>query len=741
MELEGQIEDIIYQNETNSYTIAELVTEKEVFTIVGYLPFINNGDCILVKGKFVTHQDYGRQFKVEYFEKKMPETKDALEKYLGNGIIKGIGPATARKIVDKFGDETIAVFKFEPSRLAEVKGITKERAIEIAEEFNEKWELWQIVGFLEKFGISANNSKKVYDKLGNNAIEEIQENPYILVDIVYGVDFFKIDKIAIELGTNINSFNRIKSGIKYALLVSSYNGNTCTLKESLVGFVKERLRIEEEELIEENLKDLSASGEIVIEKRDDEEWIYLIGFYQAEKNIAERIYLMENSRNIKYIEDFEKELKKQEKNLDIKLSEKQKEALNQVNDNNVSIITGGPGTGKTTIIKTLIDIYKNRGKKVVLCAPTGRAAKKMTESTGEDAKTIHRLLEIGKFEEDKLESINQEFKPIDGDIIVIDEMSMVDVFLMNYITKAIYLGTKLVLVGDSNQLSSVGPGNILKDIIDSGKISTVNLDKIFRQAAKSDIIVNAHKVNNGENFLRTRSDENKDNRDCFFIQETEHDKIISQLVSLCTGRLKKYGNYDFYKSIQVLTPTRKGNLGIRDLNNKLQEYINPKSEEKKEKKYGEITFREGDRVMQIKNNYDIFWDREIDGKYENGTGIFNGDIGQITKIDETEKQLRVEFDDGKKTWYMFSELDQLELAYSITIHKSQGSEFDVVIMVLPQASPMLLTRNLLYTGITRAKKILVMIGNGRIIDFMVNNVDSKKRNTGLKYKIDELLKK
>ena len=388
----------------------------------------------------------------------------------------------------------------------------------------------------------------------------------------------------------------------------------------------------------------------------------------------------------------------------------------------------------------MIDIYKHNSKKVVLCAPTGRAAKKMTESTGEEAKTIHRLLEIGKFDEDKLENIDQEFKPVDADVIVIDEMSMVDVFLMNYITKAIYLGTKLVLVGDSNQLSSVGPGNILKDIIESEKIATVNLDKIFRQAAKSDIIVNAHKVNNGENFLRTRSEEKKENRDCFFIQEIEQNKILSQIVSLCTGRLKKFGNYDFYKSIQVLTPTRKGSLGIRDLNKKLQEAINPESKKKNEKKYGDMIFREGDRVMQIKNNYDIFWDREIDEKYETGTGIYNGDIGKIVKIDDEEKQMKVEFDDGKKTWYMFSELDQLELAYSITIHKSQGSEFDVVIMALPQASPMLLTRNLLYTGITRAKKILVLVGNGKIIDFMVNNIDSKKRNTGLKFKLIHLFK-
>ena len=353
MELEGQIEEIVYQNESNSYTVAEFSTDKEVFIVVGYLPFINQGDCLFIKGKFVTHQDYGRQFKIDYFEKRAPKTNEALEKYLGNGIIKGIGPATARKIVEKFGEETIAIFKFEPHRLAEIKGITKARAAEIAEEFNEKWETWQIVGFLDKFGISANNSKKVYDKLGANAIEEIQENPYILVDIVYGVDFFKIDKIAIELGVSVNSFNRIKSGIKYALLASSYNGNTCTLKQSLVEFVKDRLNIDDEKYIIENITDLSASGEIVIEKRDDEEWVYLIGFYQAEKNIAERLFLMESSKNIKYIKNFEVELAKQEQNLDIILSDKQREALNQVNENNVSVITGGPGTRKNNYYKNI----------------------------------------------------------------------------------------------------------------------------------------------------------------------------------------------------------------------------------------------------------------------------------------------------------------------------------------------------------------------------------------------------
>ena len=650
-----------------------------------------------------------------------------------------MGPATARRIVERFGNDTLEVFKFYPKKLAEVKGISEDRAEEIAAEFNEKWGLWQIVEFLEKFGIGPSNSKKIYDKLGANAVEKIENNPYILVDIAYGVDFFKIDKIAIKLGIEINSFERIKAGIKYALLLASYNGNTCVEKNVLVNFVKNKLNANEE-YIEENLISLKASDEIVLESRDDEtDWYYLKPLYTAEKNVAERIYMMNRSKNVKHIDNFEKELAKQEKSLEIILSEKQREALKGVNENNVSIITGGPGTGKTTIIKSLIDIYKSKKKKVVLCAPTGRAAKKMSEATGEEAKTIHRLLEIGKIDDDRLSNVDADFKPIDADVIVIDEMSMVDIFIMNYITKAIYLGTKLVLVGDSNQLPSVGAGSVLKDLIESNTIPTVNLDKIFRQAAKSDIIVNAHKVNNGEMFVDKKERE-ESNNDFFYINEQNVEKIVSQIVSLSTGRLSKYGDYDFSKDIQVLTPTKKGALGTKELNRVLQENINPEKEGKKERKYGDITFREGDRVMQVKNNYDIFWDREIDGFYETGTGVFNGEFGKIEKIDNEEKQIKIEFDDGKIAWYMFSELEQLELAYAITIHKSQGSEFNVVIMALPQAAPMLLTKNLLYTGITRAKKLLIIFGSGNVVKYMINNSDSKKRNTGLKYKLINILK-
>ncbi|MBO5397928.1 MAG: AAA family ATPase [Clostridia bacterium] len=615
----------------------------------------------------VVHQEYGEQFKIDSFEKIMPETTDAFEKYLASGTIKGIGPATARKIIEKFGTEAITVFKFEPLRLAEIRGISKDKAYEIGEEFNEKWGIWQIVGFLERFGITANNSKKVYDALGKDAIEKIEENPYILIDIVYGVNFQKLDRMALELGVPKDSDYRIKSGIKYALLMASYNGNTCVLKENLIQFVQDTLEVEGE-FVENNLINLNVKQEIYIENRENAEvWIYLYPFYKAELNITERLLALKNAKNTKYIKDFENKIMLNEEKLKIELSDKQREAIRQINENNICIITGGPGTGKTTIIKCILEIYKAQKQKVVLCAPTGRAAKRMSETTGEEAKTIHRLLEIGKIEEDKLGSVDEDITPIDVDVLIIDEMSMVDVFLMNYIVKAVYYGTKIILVGDANQLPSVGPGSILKDLIASEQFAMVQLNKIFRQAAKSKIIVNAHNVNNGISFVgKNEKDEDKLD-DFFYLNESNQDKILYQVLSLSKDRLKKYGDYEFFKNIQVLTPTKKGMLGTKELNKSLQKTLNPEDVNVLEKQYGEIVFREGDRVMQIKNNYDIYWEKDK----EVGTGIFNGELGIIKEIDNKEKQIEVEFDDKKVAWYAFSELEELEHAYAITIHKAQ----------------------------------------------------------------------
>lgn len=736
MELSGQLTEIIYQNEVNSYLIGILENEEDTITIVGYMPFLVEGDYIKVIGNFVTHKEYGKQFKVETFEKVMPKTLDSLEKYLSNGTIKGIGPATAKKIVSTFGEDTINVFKFEPEKLTQIKGITKEKAIEMAQCFVENWELWQIVGFLDNFGISPANAKTIYKKLGPQTIDEIESNPYILIDLVKGVDFAKLDKYALENGFEINNYKRIKCGIKYSLVKITYNGHCCTLEANLIKYVKELLKVEDDD-IEHCLIDLNVKEEIVIEKREDENWVYSKEIYDAEANIASKLILLDSAQNIKRISGFDSELEKIEKAGNINLSAKQKEAIQAINSNNVVIITGGPGTGKTTIIKNVIDIYKSHGKKVVLCAPTGRAAKRMTEMTGEEAKTLHRLLEIGKIEKDNEFTImNYEVAPIDADVIIVDEASMVDIYLMNYLLNGIYQGTKLILVGDTDQLPSVGPGSVLKDIINSERIKTIFLDEIFRQAAQSKIIVNSHRVNDGEYFLDKEEQEGlKD--DFFYIKEKSQDIMLDQIISLCKGRLKNFGDYDFFENIQILSPTKKGLLGTKELNKKLQEELNPSSDEKNEKKVGEVIFREGDRVMQVKNNYDIYWEKgnTLSLTYESGTGIFNGELGKIVKIDFLNKQIKILFDDEKEAWYAFSDMDQIEHAYAITVHKAQGSEFDVVIMVVTQSSAMLLTRNLLYTGLTRAKKLLILIGNDNVIKFMIQNADTKIRNTGLEYKL------
>ena len=674
MEIKGEILDIIYKNEINSYTIATFRTDEEETTVVGYLPFINVGDTLSVNGVFVEHQEYGRQFKIGTFEKIMPQTIESLERYLANGMIKGIGPATAKKIVETFGENTINIFKFEPEKLAQIKGITEEKAISIAEEFVANWEIWQLVGFLEKFGIGPQSAEKIYKTLGQNAIEEIEANPYILVDLVNKVDFTQIDKMALDIGIEYNNDKRIKSGIKYALRLATYNGHCTVMYENLVEFVSNLLGVEKE-LVEDNIINLKAKNEIILEERDlegeTEEWIYLEEYYNAEKNIAEKLIRLRDSRNIKKISGFDKKIKTLEKQTDIELSDKQLEAIKAINDNNICVITGGPGTGKTTIIKTILELYKQEGKKVVLCAPTGRAAKRMSETTGEDAQTLHRLLELGKIVSDDNQEINTELAitPIDADIIIIDEVSMVDIFLMNYLLKGVYQGSKLILVGDVDQLPSVGPGNVLKDIINSQEIVTIVLNKIFRQAAKSKIILNSHKVNEGISFIGEEYE--KDIlEDFFYINENDKAKILDNIISLSTGRLKKYGDYDFLKNIQVITPTKKGELGTKELNKILQEKINPFNIEKKEKKYGDVIFRENDRIMQIKNNYDIYWEKHLE-QTEYGSGVFNGEFGTIVKINDSEKQIKIKFDDEKIAWYQYTDLEQIEHAYAITVHKAQ----------------------------------------------------------------------
>ena len=701
MELQGEVIEVIYKNDVNSYAIAVLKLDKnamktnssnqsdqmdllamdeeeidkleEETTIVGYLPFVNIGDTLKVFGKFVEHQSYGKQFKVDTFEKMMPQTTKSLERYLANCGIKGVGPATAKRIVDMFGEDTLNVFKFEPQRLAQVKGISKDKAIEIANTFVENWEVWQLVGFLDKFGIGPQSAEKIYKELGVNAVDTIEANPYILIDLVNKVNFEQIDKMALGLGVEYNNEKRIRSGIKHALYLTTYNGHCCTKYGSLIEFVKKLLNVNEND-IEDTLINMKAKEDVVIEERNEEEWVYLTDYYKAEENVARRLIDLDTYKNIKEIDRFEKELELFEKKSSIDLSEKQKEAIQAINEHNVCVITGGPGTGKTTIIKTIIDIYKHNEMKPVLCAPTGRAAKKMTEATGEEAKTLHRLLEIGKIsDDDQGISTDLSVAPIDGDIVIVDEMSMVDIFLMNYLCEALYKGTKLVLVGDIDQLPSVGPGNVLKDIIESGRITTITLNKIFRQAAKSKIIVNAHRVNEGVGFITKEEIELADNQfleDFFYVDERSKEKILYNIITLSGERLKNYGDYDFLKNIQIITPTKKGELGTKELNKILQQTVNPSSDTKKERKFGDSIFREGDRIMQIKNNYDIYWEKK-EPQFESGSGVFNGEFGTISIIDDFNKQIKIKFDDDKEAWYQFSELEQIEHSYAITVHKAQ----------------------------------------------------------------------
>ncbi len=731
MELKGTLKDIIYKNEINGYCIATFEMDEGETTIVGYMPFIQKGDSLKVVGKFVVHPDYGDQFKVETFEKIMPETLDAIEKYLANGVIKGIGPATAKKIVKKFGQDTIEILKSNPKELTSIKGITEKRAIEISNEFIENWDLWQIVGFLEKFGIGPQSATNIYKKLGSDTIEKVRQNPYVLSELGVRVDFSQIDKMALDIGIEKNNLKRVGAGIRHGLNLATYNGHSCVLESNLITFVTNLLKISEEDVIY-GIKDLRSKEQIKIEEREEmqtidgktelriQDWVYLMDYYKVELNIAERLISLENATNIKKLSNFKSGLKNIEKYANIELSEKQRQAVEMVNEHNVCIITGGPGTGKTTIIKTIIDIYKSNGKKVVLSAPTGRAAKRMTEATGEEASTLHRLLEIGKISEDKPDP-ELCIAPIDGDIVIIDEMSMVDIFLMNYVVKSLYKGTKLILVGDIDQLPSVGPGCVLKDIIDSNKIPYIKLNKIFRQALKSKIIVNSHKVNEGINFIE---DENKEEtvNDFEFIEIKSSSEIINKILEIYNDK------------VQIITPSKKGDLGTKNLNKIIQGKFNPQSIMKNEKKFGEVIFREGDKIMQTKNNYDIMWKKSS----EISSGIFNGEMGIIEKIDEASGEIKIRFDDDKFAFYGYQDLDQIEHSFAITVHKSQGSEFSEVIIPVYQAAPMLLTRNLLYTGMTRAKDKLTMVGNPYTIQFMINNNNIKDRNSGLKFKLENI---
>ena len=730
--LEGFVEHIIFRNSDNGYTVMNMENDGEDLTCVGSFPVLHEGEYIEVEGEFTTHSVYGRQLKVSNFRLKEPESTDQMEKYLGSGAIKGIGPSLAARIVRRFKEDTFRIIEEEPERLAEVKGISMKMASQIASQVVSMRDQRQALMFLQQYSISMNLAIRIYKQYGNKIYEIVQTNPYKLAEDMSGIGFKTADEIAGKVGIEKDSRFRIQSGILYVLMLAAADGHTYLPIDILTRNARTLLLVTQEQ-VEDEYMDLIVQRKLVRKDDNDEVRMYSSLFYTMESNIAVMLERLNLDVDVPE-EDIDTELSEIEKETGIELDEMQANAVKGAVRNGLFILTGGPGTGKTTTINSMIHYFQREGLEIQLAAPTGRAAKRMSEMTGKQARTIHRMLELSGDVEHSDGFGRNEDNPLETDVIIIDEMSMVDVSLMHSLLKAIVPGTRLILVGDTNQLPSVGPGAVLKDIIESEEITTVTLSKIFRQAKESDIIVNAHKINNGEKVvLDNRS------RDFFFLKRYDTDKIINVTLQLVYEKMPKYVDATPFE-VQVLTPTRKGNLGVDNLNKILQRYINPPDNSKREKEHGDRIFREGDKVMQTKNNYQMEW--EIVGKYgipiETGLGVFNGDMGIIRKINSFSETMTIEFDDGKVVEYEFKLLDDLEHAYAITIHKSQGSEYPAVVIPLLGGPRMLLNRNLLYTAITRAKKCVVLVGSDETFEEMENNIMQQKRYSGLTERIIEL---
>lgn len=729
--INGYVDHIIFRNNDNGYTVMVMICDEEELTCVGVFSDIAEGECIEAKGEYTDHPTYGRQFAVKSFEEKAPQDALAIERYLGSGAIKGIGIALAARIVRRFKEDTFRIIEEEPERLAEVKGISQRKAMEIADQVNEKRDLRQAMIFLQQYGISTTLAVKIYNTYGQEVYSILKENPYRMADDVDGVGFRTADEIASRVGIRTDSDFRIRSGIQYALLQASNEGNTYLPMPELTQRASALLEIEPE-YIEKHYMNLAMDRKIIMRQVEDVTQIYASAFFYMEANTATMIKNLDASFDVPDIE-IEARLRQIEKQTKMDLDEHQVEAVKEAVRNGVLVITGGPGTGKTTTINTIIKYFESEGMDIFLAAPTGRAAKRMSETTGFEARTIHRMLELNGGVEGNAGFERNEQNPLETDVIIIDEMSMVDISLMYSLLKAIVAGTRLILVGDVNQLPSVGPGNVLKDIIDSGLFHTVMLTKIFRQASTSDIIVNAHKINRGEPVeLDNKS------MDFFFLKRYDADKIINVTLQLILQKLPKFVGASMM-DIQVLTPMRKGLLGVERLNTVLQMYLNPPDKRKKEKEHGTTLFREGDKVMQIKNNYQLEW--EIRSKYglciDKGTGVFNGDTGIIEEINDFAETVTVCFDEGRMVEYPYKLLEELELAYAVTIHKSQGSEYPAVVIPLLSGPRMLMNRNLLYTAVTRAKKCVTIVGNDTTFEQMIANNSQLKRYSGLRDRLVE----
>lgn len=732
--LDGLVEAVIFKSEDTGYVVAKITANKEVNTIVGTMPLIKEGQQIEVKGEWIKHKQFGRQFNVEEYKEVLPTSTKEIEKYLSTGIIHGIGPVTAKKIVKAFGEETLNILDNNIERLKEVEGIGKKKYNIIYQSYLETRELKDIIMFFQKHGVTINQCLKIYKKFSGDAQNIVSENPYILSDEISGIGFLTSDRIAKSLGIEPISDFRIQSGIKYVLNSFSGLGNTYMPKDKLINEAQRVLSVDKE-LIEVNIYNSVLEGKIKIEKINEIEAVYSLPYYFCELGVTNKIITLsiENFQTIN--SDITFEISSFERKNNIVFADSQKEAILGAFENGIEIITGGPGTGKTTIIKCIIEIYENNGMKVLLAAPTGRAAKRMTESTGREAKTIHRLLEMGVSDNENSFFGRGEGEPLEGDVIIVDEASMIDIMLMNSLLKAIKLGTRLIIVGDADQLPSVGPGNVLRDLIDSEFIKVVRLKDIFRQGKESMIITNAHRINNGElPYL------NKKGGDFFFDNRESNEEILETILDLVNRRLPLFNSkWNKIRDFQVLSPTRKGILGVDNLNNELQSILNPPSKDKKERKFKDSVFREGDKVMQTKNNYSLKWNR-INGYGDNeGVGIFNGDMGFIESISEENRTVTVVFDDERRIVYDNLYVEELELAYAITIHKSQGSEFKVIITPAFMGSAFLMNRNILYTGITRAKELVVVVGNQRALKYMVDNTNSMERYSSLKERILDII--
>lgn len=732
--IQGEVEEIIYRNEMNGYTVCSIVSDGNITTVIGHMLSLNAGETIKVTGKWTTHPSYGEQFKAELCERQLPRTGNSMVRFLGSGIIKGVREATAKKIIDKFGEETVEILSNSPHRLSEIKGISIEKALAIGQAFNEYDRKWDISVFLQQYGISPLFVNKIYKQFGDKSVEAIKENPYRLVDEIPGIGFKTADNIALAMGIDPASENRIASCITHILIKAAVDqGHTFLTADKVREYVSDLLGVAGIQ-VQNAIITLAVGGKIVLEKSLDSENLYIRSLNQAETGVARKLLDLsfvnfENTGSdlVGCIPEIEEEQK-------MILADDQKQAVLEALQNGVTVITGGPGTGKTTIIKTIVHLLERMGLSYVLAAPTGRAAKRLSEATEREAKTIHRLLEMGHGESSEADmlQISRNVQILNEDVVIIDELSMVDIILMNHLLKSIVNGTRLILVGDADQLPAVGPGNVLKDIIASGVIKVVRLTEIFRQAGESLIVVNAHRINKGEYPVFNSADGD------FFILRTDMlFKSLKGIISLCSERLPKNKGYDPFRDIQVLSPTKKGMVGVKNLNVELQKVLNPESEEKSQKTFAATTFRQGDKVMQIKNNYDLAW-RRTGGYQDVGFGVFNGDIGKIVSIDDDNDVITVLYDD-REVDYTQDIFDEIDLAYAATVHKSQGSEFPVVIMPVFSGLPMLTSRNLLYTAITRAREMLILVGSEEDVRFMTDNYREERRNSGLADKLNSLV--